>query len=88
MSLLTSILTVVHLFAAVTIVALVLLQQGKGADMGAAFWGWFVAISFRCPRLEQFPQSNYSGAGRCVFRHRPQLGVYLHAAKQCFEKRS
>ena len=39
MSLLTSILTVVHLFTAVTIVALILLQQGKGADMGAAFGG-------------------------------------------------
>ncbi|MFT5112474.1 MAG: preprotein translocase subunit SecG [Parasphingorhabdus sp.] len=34
---LTSILTVVHLIAAIAIVALVLLQQGKGADMGAAF---------------------------------------------------
>ncbi len=39
MNLLTSILTVVHLFTAVTIVALILLQQGKGADMGAAFGG-------------------------------------------------
>ena len=36
---LTSILTAVHLIAALSIVVLVLLQQGKGADMGAAFGG-------------------------------------------------
>ena len=34
-----SIFTVVHLVAAVSIVVLVLLQRGKGADMGAAFGG-------------------------------------------------
>lgn len=39
MNLLTSIFTVVHLIAAIAIVVLVLLQQGKGADMGAAFGG-------------------------------------------------
>ena len=32
-----TILTTLHLLAAVAIVALVLLQQGKGADAGAAF---------------------------------------------------
>ena len=30
-------LILVHLFVAIALVALVLLQQGKGADMGAAF---------------------------------------------------
>ena len=39
MNLFTSILTVIHLVTAIitAIVVLVLLQQGKGADMGAAF---------------------------------------------------
>lgn len=32
-----TILTALHILAAVTIIALVLLQQGKGADAGAAF---------------------------------------------------
>ncbi|WP_424947753.1 preprotein translocase subunit SecG [Candidatus Spongiihabitans sp.] len=36
---LSNLLLVVHLVLAVTIVILVLLQQGKGADMGAAFGG-------------------------------------------------
>ena len=36
---LTNILLVVHMLSAVSIVVLVLLQQGKGADMGAAFGG-------------------------------------------------
>ncbi len=36
---LTSILTVIHLIAAISIIVLVLLQQGKGADAGAAFGG-------------------------------------------------
>ena len=35
----SNILLVVHLVMAVTIVVLVLLQQGKGSDMGAAFGG-------------------------------------------------
>lgn len=35
----TNILLVVHLIVAVAIVILVLLQQGKGSDMGAAFGG-------------------------------------------------
>ena len=34
-----SIITVVHLVVEVSIVLLVLLQRGKGADMGAAFGG-------------------------------------------------
>jgi len=34
-----NILLAVHVLAAIAIVALVLLQQGKGADMGAAFGG-------------------------------------------------
>lgn len=36
---LTNILLVAHLLVAVAIVILVLLQRGKGADMGAAFGG-------------------------------------------------
>jgi len=36
---LISVLTVILLVSAVSIVVLVLLQQGKGADMGAAFGG-------------------------------------------------
>ena len=35
----TSILLVIHVLTAVSIIVLVLLQQGKGADMGAAFGG-------------------------------------------------
>ena len=35
----SNLLLVIHLVLAVTIVILVLLQQGKGADMGAAFGG-------------------------------------------------
>jgi len=34
-----NILLAIHVLAAIAIVALVLLQQGKGADMGAAFGG-------------------------------------------------
>ena len=36
---LSNILLVIHLIVAVAIVILVLLQQGKGSDMGAAFGG-------------------------------------------------
>ncbi|MCY4150151.1 MAG: preprotein translocase subunit SecG [Gammaproteobacteria bacterium] len=36
---LSNLLLVFHLLVALTIIVLVLLQQGKGADMGAAFGG-------------------------------------------------
>lgn len=36
---LTNILLVIHTLSAVSMVILILLQQGKGADMGAAFGG-------------------------------------------------
>ena len=39
MNIFTCILTVIPLVTAIAIVVLVLLQQGKGADMGAAFGG-------------------------------------------------
>ena len=32
-----SIILIVHVFLAISVIALVLLQQGKGADMGASF---------------------------------------------------
>ena len=35
----TSVLLVIHVLTAVSIIVLVLMQQGKGADMGAAFGG-------------------------------------------------
>lgn len=34
-----SVLTVIHVLTAVAIIVLVLMQQGRGADMGAAFGG-------------------------------------------------
>jgi preprotein translocase subunit SecG len=35
----TNVLLVIHVLAAIAIVVLVLMQQGRGADMGAAFGG-------------------------------------------------
>jgi preprotein translocase subunit SecG len=35
----TSVLLVIHVLASVSIIVLVLMQQGRGADMGAAFGG-------------------------------------------------
>jgi preprotein translocase subunit SecG len=39
MAILSSLLTLVQVIAALAVIVLVLLQQGKGADMGAAFGG-------------------------------------------------
>ncbi|MEN8140386.1 MAG: preprotein translocase subunit SecG [Thermodesulfobacteriota bacterium] len=35
----TTILTIIHVLASIFLIAIVLLQQGKGADMGATFGG-------------------------------------------------
>jgi preprotein translocase subunit SecG len=38
-NLLTTLVTIVHIFICVMLIVIVLLQQGKGADMGATFGG-------------------------------------------------
>lgn len=35
----TTLLTIIHVFACITLILIVLLQAGKGANMGAAFGG-------------------------------------------------
>ena len=42
-----TVLLIVHLLASVALIALVLLQQGKGADMGAAFGSGASSTVFR-----------------------------------------
>ena len=46
-------LLILHLFSVAVLIALVLIQQGKGADMGAAF-GSGSRVSFWCIRIIQF----------------------------------
>ena len=65
---LTSVLTVIHLVAAISIVVLILLQQGRGADMGAAFGGGGSESSDRRSRI-------------AVLYHRTQSRLYLHSGK-------
>ncbi len=50
----SNLLLVIHLVLAVTIVILVLLQQGKGADMGAAFGGGSSQSLFGAPGSANF----------------------------------
>ena len=55
-----SIFTVVHLVAAVSIVVLVLVQRGKGADMGAAFGGGSSQSVFGSQGSASFLRPRYS----------------------------
>ena len=60
MDFLFTIILVVHVLAAVGIVGLVLVQHGKGADMGAAFGSGASGSKTRTPAVE--PASGTSGA--------------------------
>ena len=46
-----SVLVIVHLFLAIGLVALILIQHGKGADMGAAFGSGASATISACGAL-------------------------------------
>ncbi len=62
---------VIHVLAAVGLVALVLLQQGKGADIGAAFGSGASQTLFgaqQCHRVGDHRGTGTSGAGRAGSR--------------------
>ena len=71
---------VVHVGAALGIIGLVLMQHGKGADMGAAFGSGSAGGGiWRIGRIE-LPQSQHSHTGCGVFLHQ-------HAADLVFGAR-
>ncbi len=81
---LTSILTAVHLIAAISIVVLVLLQQGKGADMGAAFGGGSSQSLFGSRGSANF-LSRTTAALAIVFFLTGLTLAYIYAGESGFE---
>ncbi len=75
MNMLQTLLLVLHLLVAVGICGFVLLQHGKGADMGAAFGSGSSGSVFGADRLGEFPLAHDGGAGRGVLRHEPWTHV-------------
>ena len=61
------IILVIDVLSAVGLVVLVLLQQGKGADMGAAFGARRIANALRRARLDEFSQSHDRDPGDGIF---------------------
>jgi len=58
---------VAHVIAALTIIGLVLLQHGKGADMGAAFGTGSAGSVFGVFRIGQLPQPYHGTCWRPSF---------------------
>ncbi|KAA3632383.1 MAG: preprotein translocase subunit SecG [Proteobacteria bacterium] len=81
---LTSILTAVHLVAAISIVVLVLLQQGKGADMGAAFGGGSSQSVFGSRGSANFLSRTTAGLAVVFFFTGLSL-AYIYAGESSFE---
>ena len=59
----------IHVFAAICIVALVLVQQGKGATMGAAFGSGASQTVFGSRGSGSFLFQNYDWLSGIIFYH-------------------
>ena len=81
MNMLESLVLVVHVMIALAICGLVLLQHGKGADMGAAFGSGSSGQPVRGLRLRQFPFPVDRGPGRAVLRLEPRPHVVRDDAR-------
>ncbi len=82
---LTSILTAIHLITAISIVVLVLLQQGKGADMGAAFGGGGSSQSLFGSRGSANFLSRTTGILALVFFLTGLSLAYIYASQSGFQ---
>ena len=82
---LTSILTAVHLITALAIIVLVLLQQGKGADMGAAFGGGGSSQSLFGSRGSANFLSRTTGILATVFFLTGMTLAYIYADRSGFQ---
>src|SRR5260221_734535 len=70
---------VFHILAAVGIVVLVLLQHGKGADMGAAFGSGSAGGLLRSPGPPHFPARTTPAPPAAGFRCKPRGPPFLGA---------
>ena len=77
---LSNMVLILHVIVAVTIVVLVLLQHGKGADMGAAFGSGSAGSLFGASGAANF-LSRSTGVCAAVFFATSLTLTYLHAPK-------
>ena len=68
---------VLHVLAALVVIGLVLLQHGKGADMGAAFGSGSSGSLFGATGFGEFPEPHHGRAGGRVLRHQPRVDVFF-----------
>lgn len=71
MGIVFSVVLLNHIVVAIGVITLVLLQHGKGADMGAASGSGSSGQPVRLVGIGQFPESHDSGAGSHIFLHQP-----------------
>jgi preprotein translocase subunit SecG len=74
-----TILVVLHLFLAIGIVTLVLLQHGKGADAGAAFGSGASATVFGAQGSANFLSRSTAILATLFFSDQPASGLVRHA---------
>jgi preprotein translocase subunit SecG len=80
MNWLFSLLLTVHILVALAIIGLVLMQHGKGADMGAAFGSGASGSLFGSSGSANFLSRTTGGACCCLFSYQLVVGVC------CFNK--
>ena len=82
MNMLESLVLVLHVLIALAICGLVLLQHGKGADMGAAFGSGSSGSLFGAAGSANFLSRSTGCPGRAVFRHEPRPHVVRDDARR------
>ncbi len=87
MNWLHSAVVVVHLLIAAAIVALVLLQRGKGADAGAGFGSGASGTVFGARGSASFLSRTTATLGGVVYRDQLDAGVYGRSCAGCAEER-
>ena len=75
MDILHSVTLTVHILVGLSVIGLVLLQHGKGADMGAAFGSGF-RKPVRRNRLGQLSVAHDGGIGHRIFHHQSGFGLH------------
>ena len=71
-------LLIIHVLVAIGIVGLVLIQQGKGADAGAAFGGGASSTVFGSQGSGSFSDTRYRHTRCNFFRHQFIAGVFIN----------
>ncbi len=73
----TTLLIIIHVIVSIALIMIILLQTGKGADMGAAFGGGSSQTLFGSTGSSTFLSKAHNSGGDRLYANFSGTGVYL-----------